>query len=257
MLTLKRIEKQMKKIIYILLITVFFSCDSEDAGDCLQTAGGIVKVTVDVPNFNEIVVHENVELIVIDGPTQKVEIETGENLLNDIRVEVIDKQLVLNNDNNCNFFRGYNLTKVYVTSPDINTIRNASELNVSSIGALTYPSLYLRSAGEDGVFLSVGDFNLTIENDNVIIVSNGIANFYIDGHTDKLNVIFSDGDTRFEGQNFIVKNITLRNVSSNDILLHPTESVSGTIHSTGDVILYNTPPLVDVEELSVGKLIYN
>ena len=248
----------MKKIIYILLIaTFFFSCDSEDASDCLQTAGDIVKVTVDMPNFNKIVVHENVELIVIDGPTQKIEIETGENLLNDIRVEVIDKQLVLNNDNNCNFFRGYNLTKIYVTSPDINTIRNASELTISSIGTLTYPSLSLRSSGEAGDFLSVGDFHLNIDNQLVSIWGNGIAVFYIEGHSDKLNINFSDGDTRFEGKDFIVKNITLRNVSSNDMLLHPTESVSGTIHSTGDVILYNTPPIVDVEELSVGKLIYN
>ena len=247
----------MKKIIYIFLIATFFSCDIEDTGDCLQTAGDIVKVTVDMPSFNKIEVHENVELIVIDGPIQKVEIETGENLLNDIKVEVIDNQLILKNDNNCNFFRGYNLTKIFVTSPDINTIRNASELDISSIGPLTYPSLFLRSTGEAGDFLSVGDFHMTIENQNVVIWGNGIANFYIDGHTDKLNVNFSDGDTRFEGQNFIVKNITLRNVSSNDILLHPTESVSGTIHSTGDVILYNTPPIVDVEELSVGKLIYN
>ena len=247
----------MKKIIYIFLIATFFSCDSENTSDCLQTAGDIIKVTIEMPSFNKIVVRENVELIVIDGPIQKVEIETGENLLNDIKVEVIDNQLILNNDNSCNFFRGYNLTKIYVTSPDIKVIRNASELTISSIGTLTYPSLSLRSSGEAGDFLSVGDFHLTIDNSNVAIWGNGIAVFYIDGHSDKLNLNFSDGDTRFDGRNFIVKEIILRNVSSNDMLLHPTESVSGTIHSTGDVILYNTPPIVDVEELSVGDLIYD
>ena len=247
----------MKKIIYIFLIASLYNCDNEDAGDCVQTAGDIVKVGIDSQSFNKIVIHKNIELIVIDGPVRKVEIETGENLLNDIKAEVINNELILKNDNSCNFFRDYNLTKIFVTSPDINTIRNASELNVSSIGALTYPSLTLRSTGETGTFLSVGDFHLTIENTNVSIWSNGIANFYIDGHTDNLNVNFSDGDTRFEGENFIAKNITVRNVSSNDILIYPTESVSGTIHSTGDVILYNTPPIVDVEELSVGKLIIN
>ena len=247
----------MKKIIFIILIICFYSCDSEDAGDCFQTAGDIIKVEVMVPSFNKIVTHENIELIVVDGPTQKVEIETGENLLNDIKVDVINNELILNNNNTCNFVRDYSLTKIFVTSPDINTIRNASELNVSSIGTLTYPSLFLRSTGEAGDFLSVGDFHLTIENANVVIWGNGIANFYIDGHSDKLEINFSDGDTRFEGENFVVKEIELRNVSSNDILINPTESVSGTIHSTGDVILFNTPPIVDVEELSVGKLIYN
>ncbi len=247
----------MKKYIYIILLVIFYNCDSENAGDCVQTAGNIIKVAIEMPSFNKIVTHENIELIVIDGPVQKVEIETGENLLNDIKTEVINGELILKNGNKCNFFRDYSLTKIFVTSPDINTIRNASELNVSSIGALTYPSLSLRSTGEKRDFLSVGDFHLTIENENVTVWGNGIANFYIDGHTDRLNVNFSDGDTRFEGENFIVKNITVRNVSSNDMLLYPTESVSGTIHSTGDVILYNTPTIVDVEELSVGKLIYN
>jgi hypothetical protein len=84
-----------------------------------------------------------------------------------------------------------------------------------------------------------------------------ISNYYIDGISYNLNINFSDGDTRFEGQNLLAKNITFRNVSSNDILVYPTESVSGKIHSTGNVILYNTPPIVDVEELSVGELIYN
>jgi hypothetical protein len=39
------------------------------------------------------------------------------------------------------------------------------------------------------------------------------------------------------------------------MILYPEESIVGTIHSTGDVILYNTPPIIDVQELSVGELI--
>ena len=68
----------------------------------------------------------------------KVIIESGENLLNDITAEVVDGELILKNYNSCNFVRKYDLTKVYVTSPNLNTIRNASELNVYSVGTLTY-----------------------------------------------------------------------------------------------------------------------
>jgi hypothetical protein len=245
----------MKKYICFILLLSIFGCDSENAGDCFQTAGDIIKKEVEVSVFERVVVHKNIELFIQEGPVQKVEIETGKNLFPEIIAEVIDGQLILTNENDCNFVRDYNLTKVYVSSPNLTTIRNASELNVNSTGVLTYPELFLRSSGEKGDFLSVGDFHLTIENESVRIWGNGIATFFLEGTSDKLSVNFSNGDTRLEAKDFKVKDITLRNVSSNDMILYPEESIVGTIHSTGNVILYNTPPIVDVQELSVGELI--
>ena len=163
---------------------------------------------------------------------------------------------VLKDYNSCNFFRDYGNTKVYVTSPNLKTIRNASELNIYSIGTLTYPSLYLRSSGEESNFLSVGDWHLTIENNDVRVWSNGVANFYIKGHTTNLDISFSDGDTRFEGKEFLAKNIKVIQVSSNDMVINPLESLTGTIHSVGNVVSYNKPATVNVDVQSVGKLIF-
>ena len=177
-------------------------------------------------------------------------------MFSDIKVNVVDGELILNNENKCNFVREYSLTKVYVTSPNLTRIRNASELNVNSIGILTYPSLYLMSVGKDKEFLSVGDFHLKIENESVRIWGNGVAVFLLKGFSDKLDINFSTGDTRIEADNFKVKNIVIRQISSNDMILFPEESITGTIHSTGDVILYNSPPIIDVQELSVGELIF-
>lgn len=246
----------MKNVYYILFAIFIISCNSENASDCFQTAGKIVQHEVEVANFDKIVVNKKIALFISEGPVQKVVIESGENLLNDITAEVVANELILTNYNNCNFFRDYGITKVYVTSPNINTIRNASELDVTSIGTLTYPSLYLRSSGEKSTYLAVGDWHLTIENNAVTTWSNGISTYYLKGTSNNLDVGFSDGDTRFEGKDFIVKNITVRNVSSNDVLIYPTEKLTGSIHSTGNVISYNKPPIVDVDVQSVGKLIF-
>ncbi len=246
----------MKKIIYIICLIGFISCNSEDAGNCWQTAGTIIQQEFETPVFTRILVQKKVELIITEGPTQKVVVETGKNLMPDIEVQVIDNQIIITNHNTCNFLRDYGLTKVYITSPNITEIRNASELNVSSAGVLTYPTLYLRSTGEKNDYLAVGDWHLNIENTKVIIWSNGISNFYINGTTNNLDINFSDGDTRFEGENFIAQQVKVKNVSSNDMLINPVESLTGSIHSTGNVVSYNTPPVVNVEELSVGKLIF-
>ena len=150
-----------------------------------------------MPLFDKIVVHEKIELIITEGQEQQVTIETGKNLFPDIEINVIDNELILVNNNSCNFFRDYGLTKVYVTSPNINTIRNASEFNVTSNGVLTYPSLYLMSVGNKKLFLALGDFNLDIENESVTIWSNGFANFYLNGTTNNLNLSFYNYDMGF------------------------------------------------------------
>lgn len=246
----------MKKIIYICFLVLLISCNNENASDCLQTSGKIVRQEMEVANFDKIVVHKKITLYITEGPSQKVIIESGENLLNDITAEVIGGELVLKDYNTCNLFRDYGITKVFVTSPNLKTIRNASELNVYSIGTLTYPSLYLQSSGEKSKFLSVGDWHLTIENTDVRVWSNGIANFYIKGTTTNLDLSFSDGDTRFEGKELLAKNIKVRQVSSNDMVINPLESLTGTIHSIGNVVSYNKPTTVDVDVQSVGKLIF-
>lgn len=246
----------MKKLVYISCFILFISCNKENINNCLQTAGKIIQYEIDVPPFDKILVHKKIELIITEGAEQKVTIETGENLLPDVSIEVIDGELNLVNNNTCNIFRDYGLTKVYVTSPNITTIRNASEQNITSNGTLTYPSLYLQSSGEKSKFLAVGDFHLTIENESVRIWSNGIATMYLKGTTTNLDINFSDGDPRFEGCDFIAKNIHIKQVSSNDMLVYPTESLTGNIHSVGDVISYHKPPTIKVDVQSVGSLIF-
>lgn len=247
----------MKKLFYIISIILFASCDDKNANNCFQSPGDITQIEVEVPFFDKVVVHERIELFITEGPETNVIVESGENLLSDITVEVINNELILNNYNTCNFVREYDLTKVYITSPNLTRIRNASEYNVSSIGTLTYPSLYLMSVGDKSDFLSVGDWHLNIKNESVKIWGNGIAIFYLEGATTNLNLNFSNGDTRFEGQSFNAEHIAVNQVSSNDIHIYPVKSLTGSIRSTGDVISYNQPETVNVELLSdYGTLLF-
>lgn len=244
-------------ILYITLIITFYGCNSEDSGDCFQTAGTTIFKEIEVPSFSTILVQERVGLILEEGPVQKVIIETGKNLLPDVSVEVIDNELILNDNNACNFVRDYGITKIHITSPNITKIRNASEQDVNSKGVLTFPSLYLQSVGDKTKYLGAGDFNLNIENESLRIWGNAICNFNIKGSSQKLDISLSDGDTRFNGEYLIAEEVIVRQVSSNDILVYPTQSLKGSIYSTGDVISFNKPPIVEVEEISsYGKLIF-
>ena len=82
------------------------ACNSENASDCFKTTGKIVNLEVNVPGFDKIVVNRDIELIIKEGTEQKVVIETGKNLLNDVEASVLDGRLILANNNSCNYLRG-------------------------------------------------------------------------------------------------------------------------------------------------------
>ncbi len=233
------------------------TCSSEDAWDCLQNAGTTVTQSFSVPAFERILVNRDVTLIIEEGPAYAVEVETGENLLSDIEVEVVGNQLQLSDNNNCNFVRDFGTTKVYVTTPFLTEIRNSSQFEVQSQGVLTFPELKLLSEdfNEPGNF-TVGDFRLEVDNNSVEVTSNNISSFYLSGTTNNLRVGFFAGSGRFEGRDLLANNVNIYHRGSNDMIVYPINQLIGEIAGPGDVIAVNEPSIVDVTELYTGQLIF-
>ena len=246
----------MNRLKYIVLFLLVFACDSRDANDCFQKKGAIIQQEIDVSSFEKILVNRDVELILKEGANHEVVVETGENLINDVTVVVVDQQLVLTDNNTCNFVRGYGNTKVYVTAPNITEIRCSTQYTISSDGVLTYPNLTLLSEdfGAPDTFTN-GEFDLQINNNILNVVFNGLSNCYLSGSTQNLNITFAAGNGRFEGANLIAENINLWHRGTNDMIVNPQLSIKGTISSTGNVISKNTPPVIEVERLYQGRLI--
>jgi len=247
----------MKKIFFALLILPYiYGCDSEEAPDCFKTAGNIIQQEIIVADFNKILIYEGVELIIKQGATQQVIIESGGNLIDNVSVVVENNKLIAKDNNGCNLVRDYGLTKIIITSPNIIEIRNSSEQAVRSEGILTYPTLTLLSEDYQSDYLNIGDFHITVNNTKVSVTSNGISNFYIDGKTTNLFIGFYAGDSRFEGKNLITDNVKFTHKASNDILVNPQVKLEGDIYSYGDVRSFNQPATVNVTEHFRGRLIF-
>ena len=128
----------MKKVIYTLLLFFIVGCTNDNAPDCFKAVGDLVKVEVEVADFSKITVYEGVQLIIKKGEKIKIEIETGEYLLNEISAVVEDGRLLLKNENSCNLFRNYNVTKIYVTTPILSEIRSNTGTEISSDGVFVF-----------------------------------------------------------------------------------------------------------------------
>lgn len=246
----------MKKLTYIFIFLIF-ACNSEDANDCFQTSGNSIQQEVEIISFERILVNRGVELIIKEAPDYKVTIETGENLINDVTAEVIGNQLVLTDNNTCNYVRDYATTKIYVETPNLTEIITSSQYDVSSDGILNYDTLTLYSEDFNGTSeFTTGDFRLTLNSENLKIVSNNLSFFYIDGVVETLFVGFYSGAGRFEGENLIAQNITIYHRGSNDMVVNPQQSLLGELRGTGNLISVNQPPIVDVERFYIGQLFF-
>lgn len=250
----------MKNFYYILLLIVFLGCDSENALDCIQSSGDIIQEELDVAAFNSIIVWNRVQLILVEGQRQRVIIETGENLRNDVRVRVEDSILKVSDRNVCNYTRDYGITKVYVsTTVDSLTVRNSSGLTVENIGKITQKKLVLISQDPQqlDIFHIDGDFRLNdIDVGTIEVQSNGLAKFYLQGRAFSSFYILQDSDTRVEAQDFIVDDVVFFHRSTNKLIVNPQNRLRGIITGLGDVISLNRPPIVDVEERFKGRLIF-
>ena len=247
----------MKNISLLLLLFIFISCDNDKVNDCFQSSGSIISKYILVPDFTKIKVNRDIELVLKDGPIQKVLIETGENLLNDVNVEVVNSQLILTDNNTCNFVRDYNITKVYVTAPNIDEIKSSTQFKISSQGVLSYPLIKVLSENfNDSSIIAVGEVSLNLNSQEVRVVANNLTSFMFSGVTDVLNVNFAAGDGVFDGANLIANTVSVSHRGTNDIIVNPQEELSGKLVSTGNLISVNQPPEVNVEVLYTGNLIF-
>lgn len=243
----------------LILVT---SCGISE--DCFKGNGSQITQTFPLENFTKIKVYDGVGLAVKEGPNYEVKVVTSDNIIDDLDVKLNGDMLVVKDNSSCNIARDYGQTIVYVTIPDGTILPLIQELElhckteqkIQSDGVLHSPIVRLFAIGDDGDSAGIGDFYITVDNGQLVVESNNISNFYIDGHCEEMLLNFYFGEGRFYGENLQVENIKLYHRGSNDMIVFPIQKIEGTIFATGNVILENIPPNIDVEEVFRGRLIY-
>jgi hypothetical protein len=241
----------MKKIFFISVVSfLLFSC--EKPGECIKSTGQMVTKEIPATPFDVIYVYAGIGLVVKEGPEYKVEIRSGENLIDDISAVFQENVLTFRD----NWVRDYGETTVFITAPNIVEIHSRTEQEIKSDGIITFPILRLISMDlSEGA--GTGDFIFQLDNGQLVIENNNVSRFYISGKTQEALLNFYDGNGRIEALNLEIKNVQLFHRGSNDMHINPIESVEGELFSTGNLVLYNTPPMVNVIQHYYGKLIYN
>ncbi len=254
----RKLKFELKYFGIILITFLLSSCSTEDAPDCFQIAGKIVQKEVELSPFEEVIVYDKIKLFIEQGPVQKVVIESGENLMAEVDASLENGRLILKNSNGCNLLRDYNLTKVYVTVPNLTLLHNAGNRVIESVGILNFPQIELISLNQErqkGVYTN-GDFKLHLNSENVEVTGDDFSNFFLSGSTGYLKLFIAAGDGRVEARSLIAETVDVFHRGTNKVIVNPQEVLKGEIRSTGDVISVNRPPVVRIKTFYTGNLIF-
>jgi hypothetical protein len=248
----------MKKIAIVFCLILLVGC--EKPGDCVKSSGPMRSRVYENLVFSKILVNKGIGVVISEGTDYKVEVKAGENLINDIEVELVGDMLKLTDNTTCNWTREYGETVVYITAPNLTDIYSKTEKTIASGGILHFPALRLVSMdtfdGYDGV--GTGDFILQLEIEGRLTVeSNDISGFFLIGHANSMFVNFYESGGILHGEKLYAQDIEVYHRGTNNVILYPIHSINGGIYNSGNVICYNHPELPEqVGEYYRGKLIF-
>ena len=249
----------MRKISIVpFFLLLFTSCDKEDAPDCFRTTGEMETRELQVETFEEIIVYGRIKLFIEQGDEQKVVVEAGKNLIDNIQATVEEGRLSLRNTTGCNFVRDYNTTSIYVTVPDLTWLQNAGNNTIEGIGELHFPRIWLRSLNQekDPEVYTNGDFKMQLVTDYLRVTGDNYSNFFLSGEVDYFNLYMANGDGRVEAAELIANTVDIQHRGTNKLIVNPQEVLKGEIRSTGDVISVKRPPVVTIGSFYIGKLYF-
>lgn len=244
-----------KGIVFLWVLLV--AC--EKPSDCITSAGATVTREVAVAPFTRLEIFRGIGVEIIQGPIYKVVLQSGENFIENIQVTQNGNVLQIRDQSTCNWVREFGVAKAIITAPNLEEVYSKSEQDVVSQGVLTYPYLHLYAMDKEGDGLpgaGTGDFRLAVNSTTLLVDNNNVSRYYISGTTQALKVNFWAGDGRLDAAQLQANTIQLYHRGSNDMLLYPTQSVAGSLVSTGNVELFNTPPLVNISTTYQGHVIY-
>ena len=237
------------------IITIFFltvSCEK----DCVETTGKTITMEVELTSFVKVIADYGIELHVAEGSSQKVQVTTGENRLDNVHFELQDQTLRITYNGGCIFSPSNDPVKVYVTSPNLTMVRNSSEYTCYSEGVLHYPDLLLIVEDFQSDYANIGNFDFKVQNQSLSVVSNGLANIKISGTTNFFNIGYYSGVGKLDAKNLIANDIQVYHRGENNLEIYPLQSLKGDIYSIGNLISYHVPPVVEIEQHYTGGLIF-
>ncbi|MDX2360595.1 MAG: head GIN domain-containing protein [Crocinitomicaceae bacterium] len=207
---------------------------------------GVIKTKdIDVKPFKKIEINGVFDVIVIQGTEEKVTIETDENLLDYIEVDVNGDVLTLDNDPNVTI-KKYTKMKIYVTVNTLTHLFSNGVGDVTSENELTGKKFFAELTG-------VGDVDLNLNFSTLEMNNNGVGDLLLKGKANKV-ILENTGVGDIEAYGLIARYVELNHSGVGDSNIYAEDAVTIEMSGIGDVHYKGNPESKNINKSGLGSV---
>lgn len=236
----------MKLLKYFVFLFIISSCQKPG---CLTEAGPVEKVVRNAAGFNQIVLHDNINLVLTQDTTESIVVEGGKNLIPHIATTIEQNILTLKNNVSCKGLRSPGeIITVYVSVKALEQLDYNGSGDVTGTNTLVSNKLFIYSyngAGNINLHLQTHVAGVYIHQENADVTLSGSSNEFFTYTNARGTIDLKDLEVR----KMVIEYGSVRNAA-----LHVTESLDAIIYHTGN-LYYKGNPQVKLQTHSTGRLL--
>lgn len=233
--------------LFLFGLLIISTCGCKEEA-CFKTAGDKGTREWITEPFNQLTVHDYIDIRLHQSADYRAVAEGGANLLSHVSVEVEEGVLTVKNSNTCRWLRDPNeRVQVDVFTPDL---RKVNYLGYGDFSAMDLKVEKL----EVYSFRSLRDFSLNIEADSLIfILEKGAPNLYLEGVVDYFYIYHFGTGLVFAEDLKVESKIHLNHESTGDFHVHPMGELFLEIFASGNIYSYHEPEKLHIVQHGPGQ----
>lgn len=223
------------KLIAAVLISLpllLTSCHDEFL-DGIDGRGELVESTLDLDHFDGFINHINASIYLSQGDRQKVEVEAQGNIIDNIRLDVIDGKWLISYHHWVRFSKP---VKIFITIPTL------SSAVISGSGSVTGETSFKDLDNLSLVISGSGNMDIETESKNLNVLISGSGDFDIYGSSNTLDILVT-GSGSVNAYELVTPKAHVAISGSGSVFTAPEDFLDVLISGSGSVFYRGTPEM--------------
>lgn len=214
----------------LLALLCLSGCRKEQWDDCFTGTGAIVLDERAIVGFTSIDLADRFDLELIPDSVDRVIVETGDRLLEQVRTEVVGTTLVIRDNNTCNWVRRFDVTMVAHVH-----CKALRELVCRGSGRVTCSDTLEAQAFNVQFFGANSEVQLSLRADVCVVGNNlGPSDVDLSGRVRELR-LYNGDNGRIDSRAMQADDVLVNNSAISDLHVRADVNVGAEITGSGDV----------------------
>jgi hypothetical protein len=234
-----------KAVVLLITALLFASCQySIDIKDSVKGSGNVTTVNRPVSGeFTNIEVSNGIDVEVTQSNAKSIEVKADDNIIDLITTDIVDGTLKIAMEKSV---KNTKSKKVFVTLPDIESMRTSSGASLESKNTLIVRSLETKAS-------SGSEIKITVEAEKITCETSSGSDIQVKGKALKLEAESSSGRD-IVADELLTNDVVAKSSSGSSIDVHPILSLDAKASSGSDIKYHNTPKTVTKITSSGGSV---